>query len=186
MGGRTESNFWTTYDSCGRDTVCGYGPHYGGTWIPFGFFVQHPIRGMLVFEPELLYSPKGSGEGSTPVVNLKYLEIPLLIRITPPRTDSSFTRPFFNVGPGVGYLLQCALTENGPFGASCSSPQNSENRRKPWELSSVIGVGLEHRFADGTLIGVEARFARSLTNTGTVPGATTINSATMYLLRWRP
>jgi hypothetical protein len=183
--GRSQSGVWTTFDNCGgAGTICGEGPHYGGSGMPFGLFMQRPVSRLFTFEPELLYSPKGSGEGSTPVINLRYIEVPLLIRITPPRSDSTFTRPYAAVGPGLGYLVNCELTENGSLGSSCSA--NNGEQRKSVEVSGTFAVGFEHRFADGPTLGVEFRYTRSLMSTGTTAGASTINYVTMFLLRWAP
>jgi hypothetical protein len=184
--GRIESNYWTTYDgTCGRDTVCGFGPHFDGSRIPFGVFWHRPVNRWFAFEPELLWTPKGSGEGSTPVLELDYVEVPLLFHVRPFGNEGTLLRPFLLGGPALGYLVNCDLSQ-GAAGQSCTGKADPEHTMKAWDISGVVGIGLDVLIPGGTRIGAEVRYEHSLVNVGTTPGATTLNHATMYLLRWYP
>ena len=88
-----------------------------------GAFASIPIRGAVSIQPEVIFSQRGANRAAynyddmpvdtdAPPIGVylgestshDYLEVPLLLRISPSTADNS-VRPIFFAGPSVGFLV---------------------------------------------------------------------------------
>jgi hypothetical protein len=181
--GWAQSNLTTYYGggcsgSVDCNNVSASSPHYGRDAWWEGIVFITPLRRGIGFQGEALLATKGFGEPSEPAQKLTYFEFPLLARFAPPRHDSSYVRPFFTVGPGIGVLVDCALK-----GRSCASSFGGAYRMRPLELSGQLGAGVEFRSADGQSTLLEIRFENSLLDIDYPSGTTLRHSLVLRVAR---
>jgi hypothetical protein len=86
-----------------------------------GFLTISLANSIVYFQPELLYSLKGFKEsegGTTGTLNLKYLDLPLLVGVGLTPASGKLTPRFF-VGPQVSFQLGCDIggSEGGISGS---------------------------------------------------------------------
>lgn len=119
--------------------------------IHVGGFVQIPIKGMLVLQPELLYAAEGNGfeeENVKVSQNLAFVNIPLMLKLV--------TRMglYAEAGPQVGLLLSAKNKESG-------SPDG--DIKKFFKTTSFsFGAGVGYQFKMG--VGIGARYNVGLTD----------------------
>lgn len=136
-----------------------------------GLFAKLPLTRGLSFQPELLYSTKGSKidfsvENGEYRFNLNYVELPLLLAIN---LGENF---HVELGPYLGYLAKSDITvlKNGDFDDVADLNENSFER---WDLGGAIGAGFDiQKFTIG------ARYSRGFSNINksTLLGQITPNS----------
>lgn len=184
LAGRATSNYWTRYQTNGCEAcISGSGPHYGYSRITAGVFLQRRVATSVTLEPALLWLPKGAGQGAQPVLHLRYLEAPLMVQLGPGRRGGPSLRPFLALGPSVGILVSCGLTEAA--GANCDSPQQSESKRNRLDFSVVIGAGLEYYLRAGGMFGVDLRYQHSVIDVSPGSGRT-LDHVALIMMRWSP
>ncbi len=101
-----------------------------------GFYLNFPVAKSLLIEPELFYANKGAGiKGTETVLNLNYLEIPVLLRyeFTPENPG-----PFAYVGPYVGFNVKCS-TSVDTVSVSCADQDVQTNT----VFGGAIGAGFQ-------------------------------------------
>ena len=182
--GWAQSNLTTYYGGGGCSgfgdcmNVSSSSPHYGRDAWWEGLVFITPLRRGIDFQGEVLLATKDFGEPSEPAQKLTYLEMPLLARFAPPRHDSSYVRPFFTVGPGVGILVDCTLK-----GGGCASSFGGAYHMRPLEFSGQLGAGVEFRSADGQSTLLEVRFENSLFDIDYPSGNTLSHSLVLRVAR---
>lgn len=114
-----------------------------------GAFVRIPMSGPWSFQPELEYAGKGNRmKGATTpwgpytqIVDLGYLEFPLLFHVATPWTPSG--RVFIEAGPAPAFNLDCnghLTARNASVSTPCTSFGLDANR---FDFGAIIGGGLE-------------------------------------------
>ena len=100
-----------------------FGFHLGG-------MVHVPIKGRLCFQPEILFSTKGtqSKEESDSKLALNYVDIPLLLNY---RIENGL---FFEVGPTIGVLVSANLKYDG-------DSEDVKDSFKASDVGAAFGVG---------------------------------------------
>jgi hypothetical protein len=144
-------------------------------------WVSHPVVGVvavfrltrwILFQPEVLYSSKGA-TGQVPVrffgatglsgsVELNYLEIPILLRVSPPLTGRIV--PYVCGGPSVAANLSAYsdatfLVESGPV--PMSFPERIDNVVTDGDLGLVLGGGVDFD-AGWAVFEFDARYTHGL------------------------
>ena len=130
-----------------------------------GVFVTFHITNTFAIEPEALYSQRGAsadGEmGFDATIKMDYIDIPVLLRFDVPVAGP--IRPFFVAGPAFGIQTKCAISGEGE-GVSASvdcdaldEDPESDFDPKTFDLSGVVGAGLDFRLGGHTLM-VGARY----------------------------
>lgn len=180
MLGWAQSNLTTYYSSGDISSVS---PHYDRNAVWGGVVFIKALRPWIDVQSEALYATKGFGEPSEPAQQLRYIEVPILVRLArlgPPVRDSSFVRPFLTIGPGVGFLLDCSLK-----GDTCTHSAISGDlyHMRPLELSGQFGVGVEIRSTDGQSTLLEVRYERSLLDISYSVGNTLSHSLVFRVAR---
>lgn len=141
----------------------------------FGGFVTVHLAGPLAFQPEVLFSAKGqrihdkdaapivTGTGTKPpeadrVVLLRYLEIPLLVRVS--RQTRPETSVYLIGGPALAFRRGAVIREV----ANPGRLEDIADMVTGGNFSLVFGAGLQHaRWL------VDARFTRGLRNVAVAP-----------------
>lgn len=114
-----------------------------------GAFVRVPMSGPWSFQPELEYAGKGNRvKGTiivtgayTEIVDIQYLEFPLLVHLATPATPSG--RVFLEAGPAPAMKVACnahlvAHAQSVP--TTCAKLGLDANS---FDLGALVGVGLE-------------------------------------------
>ena len=130
-----------------------FGFHAGG-------FANIGITDLFAFQPEVLYSQKGSKianvvDAST---RLHYLDVPLSFHVN----SGGF---FFEAGPQVGFLL-AAESKSGPTSVDVKSSTNAV------DVGYLLGLGFQRK----TGAGIGLRYNGGFTN---LPKAVTVGSVTV-------
>jgi len=123
-----------------------------------GVYLHLPVNSVVSVRPEVLFSLKGGRiltlvAGSPGVslidIELAYLELPVLARLTLPRGRY---RPAVFGGPSVGLQIGCDLGVTSPdttVNATCGQPDVSGIRE--WDLGWIAGAALEMHLPRTTL-----------------------------------
>jgi hypothetical protein len=145
-----------------------------------GFIIGASFRTSLLpfisLQPEILYTEKGAKfeesmmipvNGSTAnaaveaTIDLKYLEVPLLVRAGLPVPGFS---PFVYLGPAIAFNLSADFTmEANVMGFSMKETEDIKDEIKNIDYGLVVGGGLEFGLPLFKLH-VEARYTMGLTN----------------------
>jgi hypothetical protein len=118
--------------------------------IHIGAFAQIPVKGLLVVQPELLFSAEGNEFEENSVKSgqyLNYVNIPVMLRVN---TKSGF---YAEAGPQFGVLMAAKNKETGSPG------EDIKNFFKGNNLS--FGAGLGYFFKMGLGIGTRYNFGLS-------------------------
>ena len=130
--------------------------------IAFGVQVDFPLTDMFVLQPELLYSPKGYSEKTTPtlttLVKINYLELPLLLRM---QWQLGTVRPFVLGGPFMGYLLGVSSTLSTSI---ASEESDIKNLLKVLDYGFYFGAGSEVAVSPFLAVTLVWRFGLGLAN----------------------
>lgn len=132
------------------------------TGLVIGGFVNVPITPMFSFAPEVLYTQKGAKQEFTEggfdfeqKLKLDFIQIPLLFKASG-FADSATVRPFFTVGPAIGFLTK------GRFEESVDGDEfdtDIKDELKSTDFSLVVGGGAH--FGRGIF---EIRYDHGFTN----------------------
>ncbi len=145
-----------------------------------GVYLAAPLGRSLFLRPELLFALKGGrtevtledGSTATLDIDLAYIEVPLLARVTFP---IGRVRPVLFGGPATGFQIGCDLqvilaTET--VRSSCGEAGVAIFRT--WDYGLVAGGGVEFGWAQSAL-SLEARYTAGVRSI--VDGATVRNRA---------
>jgi hypothetical protein len=151
-----------------------------------GFLVNLPINRLLSFESELNYERKSDRSKEITITDAQattvigsartyyhfhYLTIPLLLQI---KTGEK-VRPFFNIGPYVGYLLNESSVSESSF-TNIPTTTNSDYQKK-LDGGLVTGLGIQLPCSRTVSISIEARNSLGLYNIN----KTTLNSGSVAI-----
>lgn len=132
---------------------------YSKLGLSGGLKISYPIQKKLDLSLEMLYSERGStngfgfGDKTTNYTSLRYLEVPVLIRLKDWYIDDhDYHKASVHGGLSAGYLFDVS-SSNGQF-------SNNLDNFKQLDLSYVLGIN--YRFS--RLIGLTVRYTRSLTD----------------------
>lgn len=143
----------------------------------FGVFATIGLSDRWALQPEILYSQKAgdwewnlkSGEYTATITNLievEYIEIPVLVRFTIPQTGD--LQPFFYGGPALAFHSKSsaklvAVTDSADIRISYFDTYASNiYNAKSTIAEIVVGAGFEWKMAKNRLM-LEARYSRSMT-----------------------
>jgi hypothetical protein len=104
-----------------------------------GLFVAFPMGARASFEPEFLYSVKGSRlehAGVDERIRLTYLEVPFTVRFSPP-PDSDLRWLRMTVGPYGAYLLDASAR---PAGGGAKIDLDAAFERMDWGWLAGVGI----------------------------------------------
>lgn len=132
-----------------------------------GVYLHAPIGGPLSLRPELIFSLKGGrteaqveGGGAAVIdIELAYLELPLLARITGPGRR---LRPVLFAGPAAALQIGCDfefLLPTDSIRATCG--EDDLRGVREWDFALVAGGGVEYRHPR-TVFALEARYTGGL------------------------
>jgi hypothetical protein len=132
-----------------------------------GVYLSAPLWTSVFLRPELLFSLKGgrretilpSGAPATADIDLAYIEVPVLARVTFP---TGRIRPVLFAGPSAGFQIGCDVqvtTTTQTFRPSCDSLRIALFRTLDYGL--VGGGGIEFGWAQSAL-SFEARYTESV------------------------
>jgi len=132
--------------------------HATGGFV-LGAFITSSVGPLLSLQPELLLTWKG-GEtdevlGSQAKVRLTYLEVPILLKLSPSRGR---VRPAFLVGPAISLLLDGNSRARTPFGTVES---DITDEIETLDLGLVFGGSLEVGAGRGAVV-VDIRYTLGL------------------------
>lgn len=134
----------------------------------FGAYATLNLAPMLSFRPELNYMAKGAEitgiVDGTGQVNLTYIQVPLLLRLSLPNPVGP--RPYVFAGPAVSFEAGCKLEgESGGVSVSvdCNDPSVDflEPKSLAWDLVGGAGVGFGLGLGEAT---IGARYDLGLTD----------------------
>jgi hypothetical protein len=123
-----------------------------------GVYLHLPMNSVVSVRPEVLFSIKGGRiltllEDSPDValvdIELAYLELPVLARLTLPRGRY---RPALFGGPSVGLQIGCDFGVTSPdttVHVTCG--QTSESGIREWDLGWIVGAAVEMHLPRTTL-----------------------------------
>lgn len=118
------------------------------TGVTAGGLVSFPLGGLISLQPELLYVGKGAkfeSGGSSATLNMAYVEVPVLLVITPGVQGS--VRPSIFGGGAIAFKLSCNLSGGG----SSDSCTNQGIDTKGVDYGVVFGAGLGFSVGTGEL-----------------------------------
>ena len=136
--------------------------------ISAGITYRHHLRSRAVLQTELLWVPKGFNRQSTPTRTLSYVEVPVLLRIGALAQTGARFSPVLSLGPTIAVLATCRLQGLNAVSRSehcdqvLTTPFAADYRMRRFDAGLMLGVGLEGRTGDGTILGVEARIERGM------------------------
>ncbi len=112
-----------------------------------GGFVRIALNPSWSFQPELEYAAKGAqatsnsaGYLTVGTLDLRYLEIPLLFRVT--ATSSPSVRLYGELGPAFAVELDCTITGAGA-GVSVSESCSDYSSVSSFDVGAMVGGGFE-------------------------------------------
>ena len=122
----------------------------GATGFTGGLAFIIPINGVLAFQPEILYTQKGSernytvlGEDYSDKLQYNYIDIPVLLRLSLGGTYGEGLGLYVNGGVYVGYALNGKVEGTSPVGPYERDVKfDSEDREQRLDFGAVGGVGL--------------------------------------------
>jgi len=147
-GIRVGGNFANIGGSDAATKFPGYGMRTG---FAAGFIFLYNFTEMFAFQPELLYSQKGTKKDAN-LVKFDYAELPLLLKVTIPVEGS--IKPFATVGPYLAYCFNHASTIDGV--------KYKYNDVKPLDYGLSLGAGVGFDLT-GTMFLVDLRYTMGLT-----------------------
>lgn len=113
----------------------------------FGWCVEAQLHPQVRFAPELLWVTKGAfvrnpAIGSSSILTLRYLEVPLLLRIS---TDRKADGMFLLAGAGLGWFLKGREQRflNGQL--IWDEPYQLPDLQRRSQFNVVVGMGMEGR-----------------------------------------
>lgn len=129
-----------------------------------GGFVRIPMSPMWSFQPELEYAAKGvketdnsGGTPSTATIDLSYLEMPLLFRVSAPSSPAG--QLFGEFGPAVAVKVDCSLSATSGGVSASTSCSNFGLDIKSLDFGAMVGAGYEFPMAGHALsLGVRYNF----------------------------
>jgi hypothetical protein len=134
-----------------------------------GFFVAFPLGARVSFQPEFLYSVKGSlldSAGGEQRIRLAYLDVPFTFRISPP-PDSALHRLRMVVGPYGAYLLDAS---SRPTRGGARTDLDDVFERLDWGWLAGVGVNAGRLEVDFRYSGGVADIGRRPTQALPLPG----------------
>lgn len=108
------------------------------TGFAFGAFLEYQVNEILILQPEILYSMKGSEGTAKPEdgdivldtkADLNYIEIPLLAKITVPAMED--LKPVVIIGPSMAFNLSADY--------EWKAEEGSHTMKVVGDLSDVVG-----------------------------------------------
>lgn len=119
------------------------------TGFQAGIFAAFPIGKIASIRPSVAYSQQGTeldgGGGLRLKFKLDYIEIPLMLRLSPALQGSGNIRPYFEAGPALAIEASCKVKgEQGSQSVelSCDDDQLQLQRKKT-AFGVHFGAGLE-------------------------------------------
>jgi hypothetical protein len=134
--------------------------------------VVQPVGGTFGFQSGLQLVGKGAStdeEGISGSVRLRYLEVPLLLRIAPTLAGSKL-KPALLVGGALGLRVSCSVSaEGGGISANVDCDDSllgGEAEVKRFDAGLAIGAELGIPFRERFLLVPMVRYTRGLMNVG--------------------
>lgn len=132
----------------------------------FGAFFSYSVTPAFAIQPELLYVQKGSkfdfAGGGTSTVRSAWLEIPVLLKLTPQVRGSKIVPAIF-AGPFVGFTMSAEFQQSG-FAEDVEIPGDfdAKDSLKSTDFGITFGGGLGYKLAKGEIL-LDVRYDVGLT-----------------------
>lgn len=134
------------------------------TAIGFGGILDFTLSESVMLHLEPMYLQKGAKaeeEGVSLEVKLAYLEVPAMLKFA---FGTSDTKPYFMVGPTIGFNMSSKISVSGTFeGNSISLDQDVKDETKSIDFGLAFGAGLSMPAGVNSFF-VEARYTLGLSN----------------------
>lgn len=133
--------------------------------------IGHP-DGMFAFQPEILYTQKGTKQQGSfdffgqkfnlvATAQVDYIEAPMLARLNLSPGSTAITKAYLVAGPALAFRVNTsAVAELN--GTEVSSSEVDDSQMNAIDLGAVIGAGLDIQFPFATLV-VDLRYNLGLT-----------------------
>lgn len=152
--GYNSANFYgdspTLDESSAKGGLCG------------GVFKSTGLLGLVAIQPELLYTQKGSkiegdyqGQAATFTWKLDYLEVPLLVKLTPPIPAA--LKPSIYAGPVGAFKLSHSATRE----YNETTEEYELDDIKSFDYGAAFGISLDLGFPVGKLV-FDVRYTRGM------------------------
>lgn len=152
-----------------KDISTGQGKRTGDGFLG-GVFAEFGV-GTITLRPEINYVSKEFEYATLAKVTNYYLEIPLLVKVNP--FAKSLFSPFFVAGPAYSSYRSSSVDVLG----GTTYFQNNANR---WDLSGLVGAGLEVNVHENLSINTQARYSFGLRDIDS--SAATVNTRAIYAI----
>ena len=109
-----------------------------------GGFARIPMSAMWSFQPEVEYAGKGaktSDSFATGTVDLSYIEVPLLFRVSAPSTPAG--QLYAELGPAVAFKIDCTISGSSGGITVSGSCADAGADIKTMDVGGVVGAGYE-------------------------------------------
>lgn len=114
-----------------------------------GLSLEFRLLGLLAFQVDALYAPRGATYLLSEDLNLTYLSVPIVLKV---KLLPVGIHPFFLAGPEFNYLLSAK-----------SGDSNVKDHVHTQDLCLVVGAGLEFTLF-GKSVYIEGRYSYGLSN----------------------
>jgi len=132
-----------------------------------GAFLNVSTGGFFSIQPEVLFSQKGAklqSEDGEATMKLSYVEIPVLLKVSPMLVGATGFKPFLYAGPVLGISAGCSISgEDEGISVDVDCGVGDFIDTKSTDLSAVFGAGGSFAVGRGTF-SVEARYGLGLSD----------------------
>jgi hypothetical protein len=139
-----------------------------------GIFGRYTWTDVFAVQPEALWTMKGAqyeAQGTQTQQTIHYIEIPVLMRATWPRTGA--LRPSVLAGPALGILLSNKIQDGAEIDLKDAS--------NTFDFGLVFGAGLEYALDKSCLL-LDARYELGLTSTTKSSVDTSVKNSVFTIL----
>jgi hypothetical protein len=137
------------------------------TGFAIGAFLNVSTGGFFSIQPEVLFSQKGvkaEDEDGELTMKLSYVEIPVLLKVSPMLAGATGFQPFLYAGPVLGISAGCSVGGEGEgisFDVDCGVGDFADT--KSTDLGAVFGAGGSFAVGRGAF-SIEARYGLGLSD----------------------
>lgn len=197
LGGLVMANLGGDAEEFGDAVASSIQSEVGGSWrstkkirlgFDFGVGASFSTSGVAGGAVELHYATRGakyditevggSGQSGTMTLKLDYVELPVLLQLSPPVTGS--VRPVFVAGPVLGFKALSKVTAD----SQGSSQTEDLDNMKSVAVSGLIGAGIKVKATPLSSVLLQARFQFGLSNLVDDPDFSTTSRDVSILAGW--
>ena len=143
--------------------------------LTIGGFFNFALNKVLSLEPEIYFTQKGTQHSEdiaagvlTSSINLSYIEIPFLLKLSIPLGEDFLVRPRIFGGPTVAYKLSAKFINRFESYGGSEDETADLGDIKRWETGMIVGVGADFDVKGGVFT-ADVRYGWSLATISTDP-----------------